>query len=117
MKISGSEMKLMKIIWESGGEVTSTELAERLSDVWKPTTILTFLKRLADKGVLNVRRKGKVSYYSAAITENEYKQAQTEEFINEIHDGSLNSLLSALCTGDKIDKNELDSIKKWFDEL
>lgn len=117
MKISSSEMKLMKLIWENNREMTSAELISMLGDSWKPTTILTFLKRLTEKGALNVRKKGKSSYYSAALTENEYKQAQTEEFINEIHNGSLNSLMSALCLGDKVNKDELQNIRKWFESL
>lgn len=117
MKISDSEMKLMKIIWEYGGEMTLVSLTEKLGGIWKPTTVSTFLKRLSDKGALNVRREGKTCYYSAAVTEEEYKQEQTEEFINEIHNGSVDSLLAALCGGAHPDKKKLDSLKKWFEEL
>lgn len=117
MKISGSEMKLMQLIWKNDREMTSQELIAELGSTWKPTTILTFLKRLTEKGILTSRKKGKTSYYKAAVTENEYKQEQTEEFINEIHNGSLNSLMSALCLGDKVSKDELEDIKKWFENI
>lgn len=117
MKISGSEMELMKIIWQQKGEVTTAELTQRLGDVWKPTTISTFLKRLTDKGALKMRRDGKTGYYSAAITEEEYKEEQTKEFVDEIHNGSVDSLLAALCGGSRLDKKKIDSLKKWFEEL
>ena len=32
-------MEIMRIIWEKDGEMTSSELTEKLSNVWKPTTI------------------------------------------------------------------------------
>ena len=117
MKISDSEMKLMKILWAHAGEMTLVDLTEKLGDIWKTTTVSTFLKRLSDKGAVNVRRAGKTCYYSAAVTEDEYKQEQTKEFIKEIHNGSVDSLLAALCGGAHPDKEKLDSLKKWFEEL
>lgn len=117
MKISDSEMEIMNIIWEKDEEVTSAELIEMLKGTWKPTTIMTFLKRLLDKGVLTARREGKTNFYSASITEDEYKQNQTEEFLREFHKGSVTSLLTALVKGKQPDSEEFAKIKKWFDEL
>lgn len=117
MKISDSEMELMRIIWQKGGETTLAELTQKLGSVWKATTISTFLKRLTDKGVLNVRRQGKAGYYSPALTEEEYKAEQTEEFVNEIHRGSLGSLFASLCDSKGLDKDKLNELKQWFEEL
>ncbi len=117
MKISGSEMELMRIIWKKDGEITSAELTEQLSDVWKPTTISTFLKRLSDKGVINTRKEGKTGYYSAAITQDEYKMEQTKEFVDEIHSGSIGSLFAALCESKELDKDKLTELKQWFEEI
>ncbi len=116
MKISDSEMKIMEIIWKCGGEMTSSEIFRQLTGKWAPTTILTFLKRLTDKGFLTVRKSGKTGYYSAAVNESEYKRRQTEEFIKEIHNGSVKSLLASLCGGNVIDKDKADKLKKWFEE-
>lgn len=110
-------MELMRIIWEKNGEITSGELIEKLGSVWKPTTISTFLKRLSDKDVLNVRRDGKTGYYSAAITEEEYKREQTKEFIEEIHSGSVDSLFAALCDSKDLSEDKLSELKQWFEEL
>ena len=117
MKISDSEMELMRIIWKKEGEVTSSELADKLGVVWRPTTISTFLKRLSDKGVLNTRKEGKTGYYSAAITEEDYKREQTREFMEEIHSGSVGSLFAALCDSKELDKAKLDELKQWFEEI
>lgn len=117
MKISNSEMEIMNIIWKKGEEVTSAELTALLKDTWKPTTILTFLKRLCDKGVLEARKEGKTNFYRARITEDEYKSRTTEEFLREFHNGSVTSLLASLTKGKQPDSKELEEIKKWFDEL
>ncbi|MBP3360490.1 MAG: BlaI/MecI/CopY family transcriptional regulator [Clostridia bacterium] len=117
MKISNSEMEIMNIIWAKDEEVTSAELADILKDTWKPTTIMTFLKRLCDKGILDARKEGKTNFYSANITEDEYKQSTTESFLREFHNGSVTSLLTALVKGKQPDSKELAEIKKWFNEL
>lgn len=117
MRISDAEMEIINIIWSTNQEMTSIELINLLKETWKPTTVKTFLKRLSDKGVLNVRRKGKINFYSANISEDEYKQNQTEEFLKEFHKGSVTSLLTALVKGKKTDSEEFAQIKKWFDEL
>lgn len=117
MKISSSEMEIMNIIWAKGEEVTSAELIDILKDTWKPTTIMTFLKRLCDKGILNAIKKGKTNFYSANITEDEYKQSTTERFLQEFHNGSVSSLLTALVKGKQPDSEEFEEIKKWFNDL
>lgn len=117
MRISDSEMELMQIIWAVGEEITSAELTERLGKLWKPTTIQTFLKRLTDKGILTVRKEGKTNLYAAAVTEDEYKREQTEEFLKEMHNGSFKSLLASLLGGKGADKNEVRELKEWFNSL
>lgn len=116
-KISDSEMEIMKIIWENGGEVTSAELCGQLGGIWKPTTVLTFLKRLCDKGVLSARREGKANCYSALLSREEYKHRQTEEFVRQMHKGSVKSLLASLYDGEKPAKDDIEEIKKWFEEI
>lgn len=117
IKISNSEMEIMNIIWAKDEEVTSAELTDILKDTWKPTTIMTFLKRLCDKGILDARKQGKTNFYSAKITKDEYKQATTNRFLQEFHNGSVTSLLTALVKGKQPDSKELAEIKNWFNAL
>lgn len=117
MKISDSEMEIMNVIWSEDLELSCADIMQRLNTSWKQTTIQTFLKRLCDKGVLDVRKEGKTNFYSARISEDEYKREQTEEFLNETHKGSVKSLLTALFGAKEPDKKELEEIKEWFEEI
>lgn len=117
MRISDSEMEIMEIIWRKGGEVTSAEVTDSLKEQWKPTTVQTFLKRLSDKGVLEVRKEGKTNFYTAAISTEDYKREQTEDFLRDMHKGSVKSLLASLIGGRKVNKEELTEIKDWFETL
>ncbi len=117
MKISDSEMEIMKCIWNTEGESTALGIMEQLRNDWKQTTVLNFLKRLVGKGALSVRREGKTNYYTPLVTEQMYKKEQTKGFLSKIHSGSVRNFLAALYGEEKPDKEELDELKRWLDEL
>ena len=117
MRISDSEMEIMNVIWSADSELCCADITDRLNTSWKQTTIQTFLKRLCDKGILNVRKEGKTNFYTPKISEEEYKREQTEEFLNETHKGSVKSLLTALFGAKEPSRKELEEIKEWFEEI
>lgn len=110
-------MEIMKIIWSHSDAVTSAQISDELKSEWKPTTILTFLKRLTDKGILISEKHGKSNCYKAVISENEYKSQQTEEFLKEFHSGSVKNFLAALFGDKKPSKKDIADIKEWFEEV
>lgn len=117
MRISESEMEIMKVIWSENAAVTTADILKKLNTDWKHTTILTFLKRLTDKGAIRTERVGKTNYYSALISENDYKNSKTQEFMTELHSGSIKNFLSALYGDKKPTAQEIKEIKEWFEEV
>ena len=117
MKISDSEMEIMKIIWSHEAAVTSAQIAAELKTEWKPTTILTFLKRLTDKGIIASDKVGKTNYYRAIVSEKRYASRQAEEFLDQFHAGSLKNFLAALFCDKKPSGKDIDEIKQWFEEV
>ena len=117
MKISESEMKIMRIIWQKEKAVTASEVLDEAREDWKITTVLTFLKRLTDKGMIEAEKIGKTNYYSAVMSEDAYKKKQSEEFLNDMYSGSVKNFLAALYGGEKPVKEDIDEIKEWFEKL
>lgn len=117
MRISDSEMEVMRIIWDASGEVTTSYILERLETQRKTTTVLTFLKRLTDKGIISTRKEGKANFYAPLISEEDYKKMQTEEFLQEMHSGSLSSFFAALYGDGHPDKEDMDEIREWFENI
>ncbi|MCI9667407.1 MAG: BlaI/MecI/CopY family transcriptional regulator [Angelakisella sp.] len=116
MKMSDSEMKIMALIWENGGVVTTAWLTQRLGETgWKATTILTFLARLEEKGFLTVRKNGRQNLYEAAISREEYQREETQSFIRQIHGGSYKSLFAALCAPGQLTAGEVEELRRWFE--
>lgn len=117
MKISESEMEIMKVIWKKNQAVTTAYILDNLNTSWKHTTVLTFLKRLTDKGAIKTERVGKTNYYSALVSEADYKNDQTREFLTELHSGSIKNFLTALYGDKRPTRDEMDEIKEWFEEV
>lgn len=114
-RISESEMEVMRVIWEADAPVTSAQIQARLDreHSWKATTLLTFLSRLCDKGILQVERQGKSNAWSALISREEYQRMETMAFLEEVHHGSLKSFVAAL-SGSGIRPEELQELREWF---
>ena len=109
-------MKIMALIWENGGVVTTAWLTQRLGETgWKATTILTFLARLEEKGFLTVRKNGRQNLYEAAISREEYQREETQSFIRQIHGGSYKSLFAALCAPGQLTAGEVEELRRWFE--
>lgn len=117
MKISETEMEIMRIIWDKNDKVTTSELAEKLPDK-KLTTISTLAGRLIDKGCLKSEKIGRshVHEYEAIISEQEYQTMQTKEFVRSIHRGSARSLISALFQDEDFTKEDIEDLKRFIEE-
>ena len=111
MKISETEMEIMKIIWDKNGKVTTSELADKMPDK-------TLAGRLIDKGCLKSEKIGRshVHEYEAIISEQEYQAMQTKEFVKSIYRGSAKSLISALFRDEAFTKADIDELKRFIEE-
>lgn len=114
-KISYAEAKIMKIVWSNESPVTyayiRTTLTPQDGGGWESPTINTLVNRLVKKGVL-IQEKRKVFYYSAAVTEEEYLEAKTKDFIRKVYGGNAKNLLSALVTYKEVYQEDLDQLKE-----
>ena len=114
--MSEAEMQVMEVIWNADGNMTSAQIIELLEPTtsWKPSTVWTFLGRLVDKGFLRAEKTGKRSFYSPVMSREEYRQAQTKDFLQTVHGGSVKSFFAALSGGSEINAEELEELKNWL---
>ncbi|CAH0117687.1 MULTISPECIES: BlaI/MecI/CopY family transcriptional regulator [unclassified Paenibacillus] len=114
-KISNSELEVMKLLWQADSPVSSTEIRSMLQDEkgWEKSTILTLIRRLHDKGVINAEKRD-VFYYSPNISEAEFAEFQMQEMANKLYKGNVKSLVAALCHGGKLSEADIDDLKAYF---
>jgi len=120
-KLSETEAELMQTIWACGRPVTSGELLQifetQKGKVWKGQTIATFLARLVEKGLLSVvGQQGRTNIYAPCMSPEEYRRREAKSLLETLYEGSVKNFLSALYDGEKLTKNEIVELKRWFAE-
>ena len=101
----------MAYIWDAGRGVTTAEIMQHLpEEKWSQKTVITFLRRLMEKGVLRAERQGRGYVYSACISEAAYRAAETEAFVRNVYHGSAVGLVSDLCDSGEISRAEIEML-------
>ena len=78
---------------------------------------MTALSRLADKGYVQCDRTTRTNLYSAIVPEAVYKEKVGRSFLTKFYDNSLQDFVAALYDARAIDENDLDSLKRYIDEI
>ena len=97
-RISDSEMEIMCILWANDGAMTLPEILAALpkENQWKYNTVATFLTRLCEKKILSCRKSGRVNAFVTEVSEKEYRDFETREFLRKVHGNSVSSLIASL---------------------
>lgn len=119
-QLSDAELEIMKIIWGNPQKVTLFPyIMEGLAARGKPcqkNTLIVLLSRLMNKGFLSARKLGRRNEYTALISEEEYRTAQTRRFLDKIYEGSAAGLVSTLIAGDLLTDEEYGELKKLLEK-
>lgn len=117
-RISDSEKQIMEFIWSMDRPVTTREIISNLPEdiSWKQNTVITFLARLIEKGILKATRISKANYYEPNISEKEYIDFETKQFVADIHKGSILGFISSLCDNGDLTKEDIEELMKKLKE-
>lgn len=116
-RLPDSELELMLLIWKAKEEVTRADLERLLQKDKKlaPTTILSFLSRLEEKGYIKVERRGKTNYYSPIISEDDYINNEGKTILERLYGNSLKNFVVALYDGKSINDKQLEELREFLD--
>lgn len=117
-RLPDSELEIMMIIWDLNKPVTRFEIEELMDKGRKlsPTTILSFLSRLQEKGYLEVRKEGKNNVYMPLIDRDSYMQAESRNILKRLYQNSAKNFLAALYDGDSLSEEELKELEDYISE-
>lgn len=112
-RLPDGEFAILKVIWQLPNPTTSTQIMEKLGDDnhWKPQTLLTVLARLTEKGFLESVRKGRERQYTAIISEDEYLEVETSDFLKRYSGHSMGGFVKTLFSSSSLSEDELDELR------
>ena len=116
-RLPDSELELMNIIWEIEAPCTRSDIEKHLTcgRELAPSTIITFLTRLTNKGFLQVSHMGRTNYYSPLVSRNEYLAKENRSFIDRLYGGSISAFAVSLTSGG-ISEDELNELRRLLRE-
>lgn len=115
-KLFDSELKVMDILWKEG-DVPAKYIAQILAKElgWNKNTTYTLIKRCMKKGA--IERSEPDFMCHALIPKKAVQEAQTNELIDKIYDGSADKLFAALLSRKKLSAKQIEQLNRIVNEL
>ncbi len=116
VKLFDSELKIMNVLWQEG-DCTAKHISDVLKEEtgWNMNTTYTLIKRCISKGA--IKRSEPNFMCHALIPKEEVQEAETNELIDKIYDGSADKLFAALLGRKKLSKEQIQKLKDIVGEL
>jgi predicted transcriptional regulator len=106
------ELQIMKVVWDEGA-VTVKDVCKVLS-FQKPiayTTVLTFMKILERKGILDHTRSGRAFIYRPILTRQQATRNHIRDSIERYFDGCPVGLLADVLNNEVISPEQMENAK------
>jgi len=116
VKLFDSELKIMNVLWQEG-DCTAKHISDVLKEEtgWNMNTTYTLIKRCISKGA--IERTEPNFMCRALIPKEEVQEAETNELIDKVYDGSADKLFAALLGRKKLSKEQIQKLKDIVGEL
>ena len=119
-RLPDAEFEIMKIIWKNPHPITTLRIIDQLDPKkkkkWKPQTVLTMLIRLVDKEFLTTEKIGRERNYTPIISEQDYMQVETGNFMSRYAGNSMGSLVKTMYDGKDMSDADIEDLQRWLEE-
>ncbi len=113
-----TEMEVLHHVWDLG-EATVADVRERILEDREIayTTVMTVLKKLAEKGYLDYRKEGRSYVYSPALEPDEVQHSLLQRLMEKVFHGSPSALVQTLVQQENLSEAERREIKTIIEAL
>lgn len=113
-----SELEIARIVWQLGEasvrDVVDALPPDRSVDYW---TVQTYLRRLADKGYLKVKKHGRANVYLPRVAPGRVVRQLVDDFLDQMFDGDAVPLFQHLIRERGLSEAEIDELQRTLDDL
>lgn len=117
VNLSDAEWKIMNLLWEQAPR-TMTQITNALKDEtgWTKHTVMSFLKRMEEKGALHYAEGEKAKLYYPDLEREEAALRETEDFLGRVFQGKLGMMLNTMVQQRALSQEELAELHKILEE-
>lgn len=116
-KLPDAELELMMIIWDAEEPITRSEIEARMDNPRNvvPSTILSLLSRLEERGFVERQKRGKINYYRPLVAKEPYIKEEGKTILKKMFGGSLSRFAAALYTGEELSERDIEELQQFID--
>ena len=118
VQVTEAEWKIMECLWDHApqtmGEITATL---EPATGWTRQTVITLLKRMAEKGAVSMDDTGRAKKYTPLITREEASAEETHKLLNHVFKGKASLLVNQLVDSGNLTEEDLQEILKAMHEM
>lgn len=111
IKLFDSELKVMDVLWKEG-DCTAKHISDVLKAQigWNMNTTYTVIKKCVAKGAIERSEPNFTCH--ALVSKEEAQDAETDELIGKLFDGSVDKLFAALLERKELTDEEFERLKQ-----
>ena len=115
IKLFDSEIKVMSVLWREG-DATAKHISDVLKEEtgWNMNTTYTLIKRCIKKGAIERSEPNFMCH--ALVSREAVQEAETNELIQKIYDGSANNLFAALLGKKHLSAEQIERLRQIVDK-
>lgn len=117
-----SEMDVLQVLWKHGASTVrfvheTLNEKKAAKEAVQYTSTLKLMQVMTEKGMLLRDDTNMKHVYSAALEEKKTKGTLLSRFVDNMYDGSVSGLMTALLGNDKTSPRELQAIEEMLKKL
>lgn len=111
VRLSEAEWKVMNALWEEAPR-TMMQLTHcfQATTGWTKHTVMTFLKRMEEKGAVYYEAGARAKLYYPKIERREAVLQETEEFLEKVFDGRMGLMLNTMVEQKALSREEISEL-------
>ena len=115
LRLGRRELEILNIVWDLG-EATVQDVCDRLERRAAYSTVLTMMRTLENKGVLDHRTNGRTFVYRARISREQVQSSMLSSVRDVLFNGSIASLMNTMLNQTPMSAQELDELRRLLEQ-
>lgn len=117
VNLSDAEWKIMNLLWGQAPrtmmQITNTLKAET---GWTKHTVMSFLKRMEEKGALHYEEGEKAKLYYPDLEREEAVLQEAEDFLDRVFQGKMGMMLNTMVQQKALSKEDMEELHKILEQ-
>lgn len=116
-QLTPGEWNVMDCLWERSPQ-TVMELVAQLSRKvgWAKSTTITTLRRMEEKGLVQVETSGKAKHYTPLVDRESAVIEETNSFLNRVYRGSVGLLVSTMAQRQELTEEDIRELQEILEK-